>query len=107
MAPGSTNSASGTWTLSNSSGATVRRGTWSADKHPTGWNGVWHATVEGREGELTGSWSAELAYTRNASFTDMFEAAAKQALRGLWTGARESGSWSIRYVKPQKPAAKN
>lgn len=108
IAPSSTRSAaSGGWTLSNNSGAAVMRGTWSADKHPTGWNGVWHAAVEGRETELSGSWSAELAYVRNAPFTEMFEAAAKEALRGLWTGASESGSWSIRYGKPQQPAPKN
>ena len=108
IAPSSSNSAaSGAWTMSNSSGATVMRGTWSADKHSTGWNGVWHAAVEGRDGALSGSWSAELPYVRNTPIAEMFEAAAKEALRGLWTGASESGSWSIRYVRPQQPAPKN
>ena len=102
IAPSTTQSAaSGAWTLSNTAGTTVMRGTWSAEKHSTGWNGVWHATVEGRDGELTGSWSAELPYVRNVAFAEMFEAAVKQSLRGLWTGGSESGSWSIRYVKPQ------
>ncbi len=102
ITPSTTSStASGGWTLSNNSGATVMRGTWSADKHSTGWNGVWHAAVEGRDAELSGSWSAELPYMRNARFAEMFEAAAKEALSGLWTGASESGSWSIRYVMPQ------
>jgi hypothetical protein len=102
IAPSSTKSgASGAWTLSNANGTSVMRGTWSAEKHSTGWNGVWHAAVEGRDGELTGSWSAELPYVRNAPFAEMFEAAVKASLHGLWTGASESGSWSIRYVKPQ------
>jgi hypothetical protein len=102
IAPSSTNSAaSGGWTLSSANGTSVMRGTWSADKHSTGWNGVWHVAVEGRDGELTGSWSAELPYVRNVPFAEMFEAAVKESLRGLWTGASESGSWSIRYVKPQ------
>lgn len=106
IATGTTNStASGGWTLSNSSGAVVMRGTWSLEKHATGWNGVWHATFEGRDGELTGSWSADLPHVRNAPFIEMFEAATKEALQGLWTGASESGSWSIRYVKPQQRAA--
>ena len=100
VAPNSTQrSASGGWTLSDANGAIVMRGGWSANKHETGWNGVWRAAVEGREEELTGSWSAELPHVRNAAFSDLFAAAAKEALRGLWTGANASGSWSIRYAK--------
>lgn len=100
VAPNATQrSAGGGWTLSDGSGATVMRGDWSADKHETGWNGVWRATVEGGKGEYSGSWSAELPHTRNASFADLFSTAAKEATRGLWTGGSASGSWSIRYVK--------
>ena len=52
VAPNSTpKAASGGWTLSDASGATVMRGSWSADKHETGWNGVWSATLEGGKGE--------------------------------------------------------
>ena len=94
-------SAGGGWTLSDARGATVMRGSWSADKHDTGWNGVWHAVVEGRPGEHSGSWSAEFPHVRNAIFSDLFGAAVKEAMRGLWTGGNASGSWSIRYVKPQ------
>jgi hypothetical protein len=92
-------SASGGWTMSDASGVTVMRGGWAADKHETGWNGVWRAVVEGRQDEYTGSWSAELSHVRNAGFSDLFAAAAKEALRGLWTGASASGTWSIRYAK--------
>jgi hypothetical protein len=92
-------SASGAWTLTNATGATITRGTWSAEKHATGWNGTWRATVEGREAEYAGSWSAEFPHVRNARFAELFEAAAKEAIRGLWTGGSESGSWSIRVVK--------
>ena len=100
VAPNATQrSASGGWTLSDGSGATVMRGAWSADKHETGWNGVWRATLEGGRGEYSGSWSAELPHTRNATFADLFAAAAKESTRGLWTGGSASGSWSIRYVK--------
>jgi len=91
--------ASGGWTLSDAKGTTVVRGAWSAEKHATGWNGTWQATVEGRGGEHNGSWSAEFPHVRNAKFTELFEAAAKQAISGLWTGGSESGSWSIRVVK--------
>lgn len=100
LAPDSSGkSAGGAWTLTGPGGATLMRGTWSADKHATGWNGVWRATVEGRSGEYTGSWSAELAHVRNAPLTELFQAAVKQAVSGLWTGGHESGSWSIRAGK--------
>jgi hypothetical protein len=100
VAPGSTDkSATGAWTLSDGSGATVMRGTWTAEKHSTGWNGVWRAFVESREREFTGSWSAEFPHVRNAPFTELFDAAVKEAIRGLWTGGSESGSWSIRAAK--------
>ncbi|MGH7793811.1 MAG: hypothetical protein ACREQ2_02755 [Candidatus Binatia bacterium] len=92
-------SASGAWILSDTTGATVMRGSWSADKHNTGWNGVWRAEVEGRDGKHSGSWSAELPHVRNAPFSELFAAAAREAIRGLWTGGSQSGSWSIRSVK--------
>jgi hypothetical protein len=92
-------SAAGGWTLSAAGGATVMRGSWSADKHETGWNGVWRATVEGGKGEYSGSWSSEFPHMRNATFADLFAAAAKEAMRGLWTGGSASGSWSIRAAK--------
>ena len=93
-------SASGGWTLSDASGATAMRGSWSADKHETGWNGIWRAAVEGGKGEYNGSWSSEFLHMRNATFADLFTAAAKEAMRGLWTGGSASGSWSIRAAKP-------
>jgi hypothetical protein len=100
LAPDSTKqTANGAWTLSGANGATVMRGTWSADKHSTGWNGVWHASMEGREEEFTGSWSADFPHVRDARFAELFEAAAKAAISGLWTGASDSGTWSIRVVK--------
>lgn len=91
--------ANGRWSLRDSSGTVVARGTWSAEMHSTGWNGTWRATGEGRQNEYRGSWSAEMANPRAARFSELFEAAAKDALRGLWTGGSESGSWSIRVVK--------
>jgi len=98
-ASSSPSAASGSWTLSDGSGKTIARGTWSAEKNSTGWNGIWRATAEGRQSEYTGSWSAELPHVRNARFSELFEAAAKEAIRGLWTGGTESGSWSIRAYK--------
>jgi Bacterial SH3 domain len=100
VAPNSSqNAASGWWTLSDGNGAPVMRGSWTAEKHATGWNGVWRAAIEGGQGEHTGSWSAEFSHMRNARFAELFEAAAKEAIRGLWTGGNDSGSWAIRAYK--------
>ena len=92
-------SASGTWTLRNNTGAIVLRGSWSADKFSTGWNGVWRATPEDRQKEYTGSWSADFPHKRDIRFAELFEAAARQAVRGIGTGGPQSGSWSIRAAK--------
>ena len=100
VAPNATNeNAAGAWTLNGPNGSTMMRGTWTADKHSTGWNGVWHASAEGRETEYAGSWSADFPHMRNVRFSELFAAAAKQAINGLWTGGSESGSWSIRVSK--------
>jgi hypothetical protein len=92
-------SARGFWTLRDAGGATALRGSWSAQMHSTGWNGTWRAALEGRSGDFTGSWSAELPAARTLRFTDMFEMAAKEAIHGLWTGANQSGSWSVKTFK--------
>lgn len=100
VAPDSTQrSAAGAWTLSGAGGATILRGTWSADKHETGWNGVWSASVDGGKEEYIGSWSAQHPHVRNAPFSELFAAAVKDAIDGLWTGGNASGSFSIRSVQ--------
>jgi hypothetical protein len=92
-------SASGFWTLKDPQGTTVLSGTWTAEMHSTGWNGTWRASVAGRQGDFSGSWSAEMPQPRKKGFTDLFETAVKEAIRGLWTGGIESGAWSIRTFK--------
>jgi len=88
--------ARGFWTLKDATGATVMNGGWSAEMHTTGWNGTWRATVDGQPGDFRGSWSADPAPSKKVTFTELFEAAVKDAVRGLWTGAGESGGWTIR-----------
>jgi hypothetical protein len=98
--PGSSaDRASGTWTLSDGAATIALRGTWSAQKFTTGWSGAWRAAVEGKPGELAGSWTADLPLARDARFTELFEAAARDAVRGVWSAGGNSGSWSIRAVK--------
>ena len=88
--------ARGFWTLKDSHGATVMNGGWSATMHSTGWNGTWRANVDGRTEEYLGSWSVEAAPSKKADFSKLFEAAVKDAVRGLWTGPGVSGAWTIR-----------
>lgn len=92
-------SARGFWTLKDSGDAVILRGSWSMQLHSTGWNGTWRAALESRAGDFAGSWSAELPAARSYRLSDMFEQAAKEAIKGLWTGANQSGSWSIRTFK--------
>jgi hypothetical protein len=86
----------GAWTLQDATGKTVFRGMWSAEKFSTGWNGVWRARSEGSKVEYTGSWSADLTHGSEERVASLFEAAARSAIRGVWTGGRQSGTWSIR-----------
>jgi hypothetical protein len=91
--------ARGFWTLKDANGATIMSGGWSAEMHTTGWNGTWRATVDGQPGDFRGSWSAESTPQKKASFVEFFEATVRDAVRGLWTGAGESGGWTIRTFK--------
>jgi hypothetical protein len=91
--------AAGTWTLSDTTGKIVSHGTWSGQKFATGWNGAWRASVEGQKSELAGSWTADFPQARGATLAELFEAAARDAIRGVWNAGSNSGSWSIRAVK--------
>lgn len=95
----SSESVSGTWTLRDGAGDVALRGTWSASKFSTGWNGTWHAFVASPGGEYSGTWSAGLPLAPDAGFAALFEAAIRQAVRGIWVAGRYSGNWSIRAVK--------
>ena len=92
----SANLAAGTWTLQDAAGTTVLTGSWSAEKFSTGWNGVWRASSEESKVQYSGSWSADLPHNADTPFTSLFETAARNAIRGVWTGGTQSGTWSIR-----------
>jgi hypothetical protein len=92
----SAKAAAGGWTLRDASGKPAFRGTWSAEKFSTGWNGVWRAHPEGAKVEYSGSWSADLPHASDVPVAQLFEAAARDAVRGVWTGGTQSGTWSVR-----------
>jgi len=91
--------ASGSWTLRDPTAKTAARGTWTAQKFSTGWSGTWRASVEGQKTEQTGSWTADFSQARETRFAELFEAAARDAIRGVWSSGINSGSWSIRAAK--------
>ena len=87
--------ASGTWTLGETSGKVVLRGTWSAQKFSTGWSGTWRAAAEGQRREFAGSWTADFPQARDTDMVELFLAAARDAIRGVWSADGDSGSWVI------------
>jgi hypothetical protein len=89
----------GTWTLRDGMGKVVLNGTWSAQKFSTGWSGVWHASAENPQGDYGGSWTADFPHRRDARFGELFEAAAHNAVRGIWNAGNLSGSWLIRAAQ--------
>ena len=91
-----TGAVTGTWTLNDAGGRTIRRGAWSAAKSAKGWSGSWRAAVAGSEGEYSGTWSADVDLERDAALAVLFESAVKAAVGGTWRSGSRSGAWSIR-----------
>ena len=91
-----TGAVTGTWTLDDAQGRTVRRGAWSAAKSRDGWDGAWRATVSGQKGEYSGTWTASVDLKSNAPFAELFELAATSVVSGGWRAGGQSGAWSIR-----------
>jgi hypothetical protein len=89
----------GTWTLYDGAGKLILHGTWSAQKFSTGWSGIWHASTENRQGDYGGSWTTDFPHRRDARFGEIFEAAAHDAIRGIWNAGDLSGSWLIRAAQ--------
>jgi len=95
----SSDKVAGTWTLYDGAGKLIVHGTWSAQKFSTGWSGVWHASAENRQGDHGGSWTTDFPHRRDAPFGEIFEAAAHDAIRGIWNGGDLFGSWLIRAAQ--------
>ena len=96
-----TGAVTGGWTLIDTQGRIVMRGTWSAAKAATGWTGGWRAFVEGKQGEYSGTWTATTGLKPNAKFAEMFAKAVETAVSGTFRSGRVSGSWTIRAATGQ------
>ena len=90
-----TGSVTGTWTLMDAAGRTLRRGAWSAAKSPAGWSGAWRAAASGSQTEYSGTWTAGVDLKSDAAFADLFERAVQTVVSGAWRAGRQSGAWSI------------
>jgi hypothetical protein len=95
----SADKASGTWTLGEDGNKVLLRGTWSAQKFPTGWSGTWRAAVDNQRRQFIGSWTADFPQARETSITELFITAARDAIRGIWSAGNDSGSWTIQALK--------
>ncbi len=91
--------AAGTWTLSDATGNVVLRGMWSAEKFSTGWDGVWFVSTENGQGDYRGSWAAAFPHGPEVRIRELFQAAARDAVRGIWNSGDLSGSWLIRAAQ--------
>jgi hypothetical protein len=89
----------GTWALLDAQGNTVIDGGWSAAKSPTRWNGAWRAIITGRDGEYSGTFSADVQLKVSATFAELFEKAVQSAVSGSWRAGNNSGAWSVRAGK--------
>lgn len=94
---------SGSWTLRDGAEKVVLSGTWLAQKFSTGWSGTWRAAVDGQKKEYAGTWTADFSGAREASILDLFNAAAHNAIRGLWSAGNDSGSWTLRAANQGEP----
>ena len=86
----------GTWMLQEPSGKVLMQGGWSASKSARSWDGAWRATVSGRSGEYSGTWTSATSLAPQAHFTDMLESALRAVVTGTWKSGARSGAWSIR-----------
>lgn len=86
----------GTWMLQDTTGKVLMQGGWSASKSAQSWDGAWRASVSGRSGEYSGTWTSTTSLSPQAHLAEMLESALRAVVRGTWKSGPRSGSWSIR-----------
>ena len=91
-----TGGATGVWMLQDASGKVLMQGGWSASKSAQSWTGAWRATVSGRAGEYSGTWTSTVSLSPQAHLAEMLESALRAVVSGTWKSGPRSGSWSIR-----------
>jgi hypothetical protein len=86
----------GTWMLQDPAGKILMQGGWSASKAAQSWNGAWRATVSGRTGEYSGTWTSATTLSLQARLSEMLESALRAVVTGTYKSGAYAGSWSIR-----------
>ena len=94
----------GTYTITDSAGAKLAEGLWSAAKATTGWSGAWRANIAGKPGEFTGTWTSSTDL-KDGRFNDLFEKAIQAVVSGTWRMGEKTGAWSIRAAARATPPA--
>src|SRR5262249_11946847 len=89
----------GTWTLMDKAGKTSAFGGWAAAKTNGPGAGPWRADVTRRTDEYSGTWTSTIDLKSPAGFADLFERAVQTIVSGTWSGAGQSGAWSVRAAK--------
>ena len=89
----------GTWELTDAQGRTLAQGGWSAAKAPDTWIGGWRAVMTGKDGEYSGTWTADVGDSTATKFADLFAKALQAVASGTWRTDQRSGAWSIRTFK--------
>jgi len=82
--------------LQEPSGKILMQGGWSASKAAQSWDGAWRATVSGRTGEYSGTWTSTTSLSPQARMAEMLESALRAVVSGTWKSGPRSGAWSIR-----------
>ena len=90
--------ATGTWALYDAAGKILMQGGWSASKSLKAWDGAWRASIAGRTGEYSGTWTAQTPLKPETSLVQMLESALRAVVTGTWKAGGNSGSWSIRAI---------
>jgi hypothetical protein len=96
--PDPSGGATGAWMLQDATGKVLMQGGWSASKSPQSWDGAWRATVSGRSGEYSGTWTSTTSLSPQAHLAEMLESALRAVVSGTWKSGPRSGSWSIRTL---------
>jgi len=97
--PGQPDVMQGSWTLNGGTGRTVLRGTWTARKKGTGWQGTWAASDQkGRN--ASGTWNADGLEIKGDSLEGLFVQTSKDWVSGSWRSGRQQGNWWLKGSAP-------
>jgi len=93
--PGQPDVMQGSWTLNGGTGRTVLRGTWTARKKGTGWQGTWSASDQkGRN--ASGTWNADGLEIKGNSLEELFVQTSKDWVSGSWRSGPQQGNWWLK-----------